>query len=72
MVSATVLGGLWAWHAAETNLRYVRGSSLLREYSFDARIKMLTEMYCSYQYQPKKVCHAHFDAHKPLTNFNKS
>jgi len=39
-------------------------------YSFDARIK--TEMYCSYQYlsiDAKKVFHAHFNAHKPATNF---
>jgi len=37
-------------------------------YSFDARIKILTEMYCSHQYlsiYQKKACHAHFNAHKP-------
>jgi len=37
-------------------------------YSFDARIKILTEIYFSLQYlsiDPKKVCHAHFNAHKP-------
>jgi len=36
--------------------------------SFDGRIKILTEMYCSQQYlsiDPKKVCHAYFNAHKP-------
>jgi len=37
-------------------------------YSFSAKIKILTEMYCSHQYlsiDPKKVSHAHFNAHKP-------
>jgi len=34
---------------------------------FDARIKILAEMYCSYQYlsiDPKKINHAHINAHK--------
>jgi len=38
-------------------------------YSFDARIKILTEMYCSHQYlsiDPKKVLHAHKPP-KPVT-----
>jgi len=37
-------------------------------YSFYARIKILAEMYCSHQYlsiDPKKVCHAQSNAHKP-------
>jgi len=36
-------------------------------YSFHARIQILTKMYCYLQYlsiNPKKVCHAHFNAHK--------
>jgi len=36
-------------------------------YSFNARTKILTQIYCFYQYisiDPKKVCHAHFNAHK--------
>jgi len=44
-------------------------------YSFTARTKMLTEMYCPHKYLsigPKKDCHAHFDAHKPPTNSKKS
>jgi len=32
-------------------------------YSFDARIKILTEMYCSHQYL--SIDHAHLNAHKP-------
>jgi len=36
-------------------------------YSFDARIQILTKMYCSHQYlsiYPKKSLHPHFNAHK--------
>jgi len=35
-------------------------------YSFDARIKILTEVYCSLQYLSidlKKICHAHSNVH---------
>jgi len=41
--------------------------SKIGSYSFYARIKILTEIYCSRQYlsiDPKKVCHAHSNAHK--------
>jgi len=43
-------------------------------YSLKARIKILTETYCSHQYlsiDPNKVCQSHFNAHKPRTNLKK-
>jgi len=42
-------------------------------YSFDARIQILTEMYCSYQYlsiDPKKVCHFNVHKLKKIVNMN--
>jgi len=45
----------------EQNFPHYSGGGI-KSYSFNDRIKVLTEMYCSHQYlsvDPKKVCHKH-------------